>query len=102
MEHVLIIASVVGLLTLVAIWYGRGLYRIPGPFLASILPIDRLRSAYVGQQFVEHPAYHRKYGGFVRVGPNHVSIGTGAAISQIYAIGSKFVKVSLHDLAEQC
>ena len=79
---------------LLVIRYGRGLHHIPGPFVASVLPFDRLRGAFKGHQFSEHQKYHRRYGDFVRVGPNHVSIASGAAISQIYSIGSKFAKVS--------
>mgnify|MGYP001658267827 CR=1 FL=1 len=39
--------------------------------------------------------WHKKYGPMVRVGPHHVCISDRAAMSTIYSISTKFVKVSL-------
>ena len=63
------------------------------PFWASILPLDRILTAARGNQFDTHIRYHKKYGPYVRVGPNHISIANGDAIPQIYSITSKFDKV---------
>lgn len=73
--------------------YRRGLRRIPGPFFASFLPVDRLRTAASGLQFEDHLRYHEKYGPLVRVGPNHVSVADGDMIPKIYNINAKFYKV---------
>lgn len=84
----------VTVISLVRIRYRQGLRDIPGPFFASILPLDRILSAYSGHQFQRHLDYHAKYGKLVRVGPNHVSLGESEQISNVYSITSKFDKVS--------
>lgn len=74
--------------------YQKYLRDIPGPFWASILPFDRLSTSVHGQQQQTHIEYHERYGPFVRVGPNHVSISRGEYITQIYGIGNAYLKVS--------
>lgn len=89
---VLLVLLVVAAL-LLRIRYRKGLRKVPGPFLASILPFDRLLTAATGRQQWRHIDYHERYGPFVRVGPNHVSISRGDYITQIYGIGNAFPKV---------
>ncbi len=86
------------IIILLRIRYRRGLRKIPGPFLASILPLDRMLSAYSGHQFQRHLDYHAKYGKIVRVGPNHVSLGEWEQISNVYSITSKFDKSNFYTL----
>lgn len=73
--------------------YRRGLRDIPGPFLASISPVDRLWIAASGRGYKTHMDYHQKYGSLVRVGPNHVSVSDPQYIPMIYGIAGKFHKV---------
>lgn len=75
-----------------------GLRHIPGPFLASILPLDRLLTAAKGTQHTVHPAYHRRYGPLVRVGPNHVSLSNAALIPRLYATNTDFWKSDFYAL----
>ena len=91
----IILLIVLPIVTLLRIRYRRGLREIPGPFLASILPFDRMFSTYSGHQFQRHLEYYAKYGKLVRIGPNHVSLGDSEQISNVYSITSKFDKVSL-------
>lgn len=90
-------AVIVVLLALAALFLAlknrKGLAGIPGPFLASILPFDRISSAASGSQMLTHIKYHKKYGRLVRVGPNHVSVSDANSVEQIYGITSKFYKV---------
>ncbi|KJX99973.1 cytochrome P450 oxidoreductase like protein [Zymoseptoria brevis] len=72
-----------------------GLRRIPGPWLASISSLDRLRSAASGQQMNYHLKLHEQYGPLVRIGPNHVSFAYADLIPEVYGIGTKFRKLSL-------
>lgn len=74
--------------------YRNELRDIPGPFLASILPLDRILSTAKGHQFATHIGYHQKYGPLVRIGPNHVSLSDAEAIPLVYSISTKFFKVS--------
>lgn len=80
----------------------KGLRDIPGPFLASILPLDRLLSAARGHQFATHLEYHRKYGHLVRVGPNHVSFSDAEAIPLVYSVNTKYFKTSPTRLPTKC
>ncbi|KAK5455820.1 hypothetical protein LTS15_005137 [Exophiala xenobiotica] len=78
--------------------YQTGLRDIPGPFLASILPFDRVFTSLSGKQFLAHIKYHEKYGPLVRVGPNHVSFSDANVITQIYGITTKFYKSDFYTL----
>ena len=82
----------------VSVRYRRGLRQVPGPFFASILPFDRIRTAASGEQFRHHIKYHEQYGPLVRIGPNHVSIGDANLIPQIYGITSRFYKTMFYSL----
>lgn len=78
--------------------YRHDLRKIPGPFLASFSNLDRMWSCAKGNQMNYHITLHAKYGSVVRVGPNHVSVSDGNAISQLYSISSKFVKSEFYSL----
>ena len=73
--------------------YRTGIRDVPGPFLASIFPFDRISSALSGKQYLTHIKYHERYGQRVRVGPNHVSFSDPNVIAQLYGITTKFYKV---------
>lgn len=73
--------------------YRRGLKKVPGPFWASISPLDRIITSASGQQFKRHLEYHDKYGPVVRVGPNQVSFSNSDLIPHVYGITSRFYKV---------
>jgi cytochrome P450 len=86
------------LISLVRTRYQRGLRSIPGPFSASIFPVDRILSTYHGHQFQHHLNLHAKYGPIVRIGPTHVSVANSDTISQIYGHTSKFGKSNFYTL----
>ena len=67
---------------------------IPGPFLASITNIPRMRWGYSGRAHEIHIELHKRYGNLVRLGPNCISVGDPLAIPQIYGTGANFPKVS--------
>ncbi len=73
--------------------FRKGLRRLPGPFVARLSGLYRFSLVYAGRAPQEYLKVHQKYGPIVRVGPNHVSISDPAAITQIYGIGSNYVKV---------
>lgn len=85
---------VILLLSLIRIRYRKGLRNIPGPFLASISPLDRIVTTARGHQFQNHIRYHEQYGSIVRLGPNHVSLSNAEHIPTIYGIATKYHKVS--------
>ena len=69
------------------------LRHIPGPFLASLTNIPRLRWVLTGKAHEVHTGLHRKYGKLVRFGPNMVSVSDPAEIPNIYGFNGKYIKV---------
>jgi len=66
---------------------------IPGPFLATISPLWRLRGALNGTLHTDITAAHKKYGTIFRIAPDEVSISDPEAIKIIYAHGAGSTKV---------
>ena len=66
---------------------------IPGPFLASFTNLYRFFHQWTWRSQYTQMVLHKKYGKFVRYGPNLVSISDPQAIPEIYGIGKGFVKV---------
>lgn len=72
----------------------RGLYRkflhplrpVPGPALAPITNLWRLRVFLRGQQHHEYYDMHQKYGPLVRLGPNTVMLNDAAHFNEYFAL----------------
>lgn len=73
--------------------YHSTLCSVPGPFLASMTDLYRLLDVLTWKCQENQLALHKKYGKYVRYGPNMVAISDPDAIQIIYAINNKFVKV---------
>jgi len=71
-----------------------GVSAIPGPFLAKLTNIWRFVDVSKGQAQVTLLKLHRKYGDYVRLGPNVVSIRDLDVIKTIYGINKGYEKVS--------
>lgn len=80
------------------------LKKIPGPFLAKFSDWWRLWDHFCGTHAETQRALHQKYGKFVRIGPNIVSINDPDLVKTIYSIRGNFVKVSARSekFAVQC
>jgi hypothetical protein len=66
---------------------------IPGPFLATISPLWRLRGALNGTLHKDITEGHKQYGTIFRISPDEVSISDPEAIKTIYAHGAGSIKV---------
>lgn len=82
----------IGVFVLLCVLRYLRLYRIPGPFFASISYLPRLISVAKGGAHIDALKLHKKYGPLVRVGPNHVSFSDGDALSEVYSANTKFEK----------
>ncbi|SJX60031.1 probable Benzoate 4-monooxygenase cytochrome P450 [Sporisorium reilianum f. sp. reilianum] len=71
--------------------------RYPGPFLAKFTDFWLLRTAMVGHRFEAVHKQHQKYGKFVRIAPNHVSIADHEALHPIYGHGTGTLKPAYYD-----
>jgi hypothetical protein len=100
--YIAILLASVLVLFIAQIRYRKGLRRVPGPFLSSFLPVDRILTTACGYQFQDHIQYHEKYGPMVRIGPNHVSLSNAELIPVIYGISTKFYKVSIPVCMHSC
>jgi hypothetical protein len=95
-HYILVIVGVV-VARLVYLRYLHPYRDIPGPFLATISPLWRLRGALNGTLHTDITAAHRKYGQIFRIAPDEVSISDPEAIKTIYAHGAGFIKVDNSD-----
>ncbi|KAL7622225.1 hypothetical protein AAE478_007728 [Parahypoxylon ruwenzoriense] len=72
--------------------YHNGLNKYPGPFLASLSDLWRLRDVYGQRPELTHQKLHAKYGDVVRLGPNSLSFADPKALKSIYGLNKGFVK----------
>lgn len=70
---------------------------IPGPFWGSVTNLYRLIDQASLSSHKNHIALHKKYGRFVRYGPNFVSISDPKGIQDIYGLGTGFYKARMMD-----
>ncbi|KAI8680890.1 Cytochrome P450 oxidoreductase [Fusarium keratoplasticum] len=94
----LILPSIL-ILYLVSNRYQGGLYKVPGPWLNSVSTLPRMWSVYKGQHHLDDLRLHAKYGKYVRLAPNLVSISDPGQINQIYGINTSFFKSPFYELS---
>ncbi|KAG8937897.1 hypothetical protein FRC00_010612 [Tulasnella sp. 408] len=70
---------------------------IPGPFLAQLSDSWLARQAASGKRSEAVHEEHKKYGSFVRIAPNHISISDPEALQVIYAHGNGTLKTEFYD-----
>lgn len=68
------------------------LRKVPGPWWASISHLPKKYAILSKQQVHFHHKLHRKYGQFVRVGPNEIIVSDIDAFREIHRMGTGFVK----------
>ncbi|KAL0952984.1 hypothetical protein HGRIS_007195 [Hohenbuehelia grisea] len=78
---------------LAALWQKYGLRKdplrdIPGPFLARWTPLWLAWQVRMGRRYLVVHELHKKYGPFVRIAPNHISVAHKDAIPVVYGQGS--------------
>jgi benzoate 4-monooxygenase len=71
---------------------------VPGPFLARFSNMWLLLQCRQGHRYKSVDEAHQKYGKFVRIQPNHVSIADPEAIQQVYGHGNGFLKSEYYDV----
>lgn len=91
-EHVLQVIVVLSLIWTIYMRFFHPLARIPGPFLASITRFWYVLQVRKGGFDKLNRDLHARYGAFVRISPNEVSVADPLAVQTIYGIKSKFTK----------
>jgi benzoate 4-monooxygenase len=70
----------------------QSLLGIPGPLVAKFSNLWLMYHSRRGKRFLAVDDAHKKYGKFVRIQPDHVSIASPEAIPIIYGHGNGFMK----------
>jgi benzoate 4-monooxygenase len=78
-------------------FYAHALYPIPGPFWAKLTSFWLTYQCRRLNRSKAVDALHKKYGKFVRIAPNHVSISDPDALMQVYGHKSGFTKGPFYD-----
>lgn len=70
---------------------------IPGPPIAAFSNLWLLLQSRQGHRYLSVDKAHKKYGKFVRIQPDHVSIADPDAIPIVYGHGNGFLKADYYD-----
>lgn len=73
--------------------YFTGMSHIPGPFIASVSNLWKIKAAWQEAMPQLNIALHKKHGPLVRIGPNTISVDDPAALSTIYGFKPAYRKV---------
>ncbi|OQO12642.1 hypothetical protein B0A48_02104 [Cryoendolithus antarcticus] len=76
--------------------YSSPLRHYPGPFLASGSRAWKVLSTYRGKTEQDHIKLHQKFGPFVRIAPNEVSLSSPHAARDVLAAGKGFHKTDFY------
>lgn len=74
-----------------------GINWVPGPVLARLSPLWLFWQARNARRFIEVDRLHKKYGRFVRLSTDHVSINDSKAIPIVYGHGTGTLKAGFYD-----
>ncbi|SOV03041.1 probable Benzoate 4-monooxygenase cytochrome P450 [Ustilago sp. UG-2017a] len=95
-----IIITIVGafaLFHLVPFITNTAFLKYPGPLFAKFSDFWLLRQAMKGHRFDTVHQQHKKYGKFVRIAPNHISIADHEALHPVYGHGTGTLKPAYYD-----
>ncbi|KAF5000690.1 hypothetical protein FDECE_11153 [Fusarium decemcellulare] len=79
--------------------YQGGLSKVPGPWINSVSTLPRMWSIYKGQHHLDDLRLHSRYGNYVRLAPDLVSISDPDPINQVYGINTNFFKSPFYELS---
>jgi hypothetical protein len=89
-------ACIIGTIIITTVLYRLSplhpLWGFPGPLVNKITSLKIAQIVYSGKRHIIVPDYHKKYGTFVRTGPNTLSINSHTAIAPLYASSTAFPK----------
>ncbi|KAK0505289.1 cytochrome P450 [Armillaria luteobubalina] len=90
------LASFLGTMIVLAVAYRLSpfhpLWRFPGPFLNKITSFKAMHMVSTGHRYLIIKDLHKKYGKFVRTGPNTLSIASVEAVHPIYTTAQSMDK----------
>ncbi|QQK45617.1 Cytochrome P450 [Penicillium digitatum] len=82
-------------------YFKPGVASVPGPLLAKITNLWRFIDVAHGRAEVKLYNLHQKYGDYVRLGPNVVSVQNLDALKTIYGINKGYQKTNFYRVQQQ-
>lgn len=76
--------------------YASPLRNYPGPWLASTTRLWKVISTTSTRTHLDHIELHKKYGPFVRIAPNEVSLSSPEAARTLLSAGKRFCKTEFY------
>ncbi|ODM20225.1 hypothetical protein SI65_03278 [Aspergillus cristatus] len=100
-EHILGLIIVGILIHLTRNYFTPGAVAVPGPFAAKLSNIWRFVDVARGRPDITLYKLHKKYGDYVRLGPNVVSVQNPDVLRTIYGINKGFRKTNFYRVQQQ-
>ncbi|OTA63622.1 cytochrome P450 [Hypoxylon sp. EC38] len=100
-RHIASILTILFLSHYVRNYFARGVSSIPGPFWAKFTNLWRYLDVARGHAENTHIDLHRRYGQYVRIGPNVVSVCNIDALKNIYGINKGYQKTGFYEVQQQ-
>ena len=95
-EHWFLVLSTLIVSRLLIKRYASPLRKYPGPVLASVSRLWKLKSTLSGHTNLDHVAIHEKYGRIVRIAPDEVSLSSPEAARTVLSAGKRFYKTDFY------
>ncbi|KAL7270771.1 hypothetical protein RUND412_006509 [Rhizina undulata] len=76
--------------------YFHPLSKYPGPFLAKITSLHALYHAFRGDRHIVTYEAHKKYGPYVRLSPNFLTVNTKEGLKEIYGVNKNVQKSNFY------
>jgi len=93
-QHWLIILPLLVVIYLLKNYLNRGLYKYPGPALASLTDWWRFFDVLGRRPDLTQIKLHQRHGDIVRLGPNALAFANPSALKIIYGLNKGFTKVT--------
>ncbi|CEJ56131.1 Putative Cytochrome P450 [Penicillium brasilianum] len=100
-QHVEGVLFLLAALYLVSNYLTPGVRNVPGPFLAKFSNLWRFLDVANGHAEATLYKLHQKYGDYVRLGPNVVSVRNLDALKAIYGINKGYRKTNFYHVQQQ-
>lgn len=94
--HWLLLLPTIFVVRLLYVRYASPLRRYPGPWLASVSRLWKVKSTMSGRTHLDHVELHQKYGPIVRIAPNEVSLASPEAARLLLSAGKGFHKTDFY------
>lgn len=101
-QHWLVILPLLLVIYLLKNYLNHGLYKYPGPALASLTDWWRFFDVLGRRPDLTQIKLHQRHGDIVRLGPNALAFANPSALKSIYGLNQGFVKVTPNLTLDVC